>query len=159
MKKTKTLVVGIGNILQTDEGVGVHVVNQLNARDNLPSDMQCIDGGTLSFTLAAAIEDAERLIVIDTAELDALPGTVKIFVDDEMDDFIGHGKKSSVHEVGLQDILSIAMLQGHLPRQRALIGIQPRQFGWGDWPTREVASAIPEVCDSIFKLTEQWSHA
>ncbi|MBT7209781.1 MAG: hydrogenase maturation protease, partial [Gammaproteobacteria bacterium] len=87
----RTLVLGIGNTLLTDEGVGVHVVNHLQQQKISPtvsSDVTFMDGGTLSFTLAEPIESCDQLIVIDASEIKTHPGDVKVFENDEMDTFI-----------------------------------------------------------------------
>ena len=151
-----TLVLGIGNTLLSDEGVGVHVINQLQALNNLPPDVTFMDGGTLSFILAGSIEDADNLIVIDAADLQCTPGTVQIFVGEDMDRFLGANRKFSVHEVGLLDLMAVAHLAGHLPARRALIGIQPRILDWGDAPSPEVAAVIPQACNMALNLIGEW---
>ena len=151
----KVLVLGLGNTLQTDEGIGVHVVNYIKQK-NCIKNVEIVDGGTHSFNLAEPIENADKLVIVDTAELDSPPGSIKVFEGIEMDAFIAHGKKSSAHEIGLKDVLSIALLQGKLPAHRALVGIQPEKFGWGDQPTEKVAEAIPKACCKVFEITENW---
>jgi hydrogenase maturation protease len=64
-----------------------------------------------------------------------------------MDRFLGENRKSSVHEVGLLDLMSISLLTGYLPKQRALIGIQPALLTWGETLSPAVAEAMPKVCD------------
>ena len=152
----KVVVLGLGNTLQTDEGIGVHVVNYLKRHNHL-TNAEFIDGGTMSFNLVEPIEQAEQLIVIDNAELNSRPGSVRVFEGIEMDAFISNGKKTSAHEVGLKDALSIALLEGRLPRHRALVGIQPKEFGWGDKPTQDVADAIPQACQKVFEISQNWN--
>ena len=152
----KTLVLGIGNSLLTDEGVGIHAIRYLQEHHGEQADTTYLDGGTLSFTLAGAIEDNEQLIVIDATELKADAGTVRTFIDEEMDDFLGKHRKMSVHEVGLMDLMTIARLAQHYPKRRALIGIQPATVDWGEQPTQAVAAAIPAVCRQAIQLIETW---
>jgi len=142
----KILVLGIGNTLLTDEGVGIVAMRELEARFGVRADMEFLDGGTLSFTLAVPISECDALLVIDAAELGAAPGTVRSFEGEAMDRFLGANRKSSVHEVGLLDLMSISLLGGHWPAQRALIGVQPAVVGWGEALTPEVAMALPQVC-------------
>jgi len=161
----RTLVLGIGNTLLRDEGIGVHALqylktqfntlSQFRFQDNF-SDIRLLDGGTLSFTLATDIEASQKLIVIDAAELESEPGSVRCFVDSEMDDFLGSKRPSSVHEVNLLDLLSISRLSGHFPLRRALIGIQPQSVDWGDTPTPVVADAIPLACDQVLAQLRSW---
>jgi hydrogenase maturation protease len=151
-----TLVLGIGNTLLSDEGVGVHVIHQMQQQHSDLPNTRFIDGGTLSFTLAAEIEEADNLIVIDATQLHAEPGTIKTFVDQEMDRFLGTGNKRSVHEVGLLDLIHISRMTGHFPKHRALIGIQPQKVDWGESPTDSVSAAIPLACEQIIEQIQDW---
>lgn len=151
-----TLVLGIGNTLLSDEGVGVHATRYL--LDHYPDlpDTSCLDGGTLSFTLAGHIENSHNLIVIDAAQLNDEPGTVRTFIGKEMDDYLNAQTKRSVHEVGLIDLMSIVKLTGRLPDNRALIAIQPDSIDWGESPTEHVKAVIPAVCKKARQLIEEW---
>jgi hydrogenase maturation protease len=154
-----TLVLGLGNVLLGDEGVGVRAVQRLTAAFGDERDVRCLDGGTLSFALAGPIEDCERLIVIDAAELRAAPGSVRVFEGEAMDRFVGAGGKRSVHEVSLADLLSIACLAGRLPGKRALIAIQPAFVGWSEAPTTQGAAAIERACALAQELIGRWEPA
>jgi hydrogenase maturation protease len=151
----KTLVLGIGNTLLTDEGVGVHVLAHL-ADGPLPEDVELLDGGTLSFTLAGPIEEADALVVVDAANLKSSPGTLRVFEGGAMDAFLMGNRKSSVHEVGLTDLRAIAMLAGHWPERRALVAIQPQAVDWGETPTPAVAAAIPQAAQAVRDLISGW---
>jgi len=158
VKTTDTLILGIGNTLLADEGVGVHALELLHSSyPNLP-DVSFIDGGTLSFTLAAYIEDCDKLIVLDAAELNARPGTVRTMVGEEMDVFLGATRRSP-HEVSLLDLFDIARLTECLPQKRALIGIQPGRIEWGMHPTAPVEQALSTVVKEAIDLLSQWHHA
>jgi hydrogenase maturation protease len=152
----KTLILGIGNSLLQDEGAGVHVIRHLAERLPEHSGIELMDGGTLSFTLASAIEDADNLIVIDAAQLGGAPGTTQIFEGDAMDAYLGGNRKRSVHEVSLIDLLMIARLADQLPHKRALIGIQPRDIDWGEQPSPPVAAAIQQACEQALQLAADW---
>ena len=152
----KTVVLGVGNTLLSDEGVGVHVVERLRRECPELESVEFLDGGTLSFTLAGPMAEAQQLIIIDAAELDSPPGTMSLFRDAEMDTYLGRGKRRSVHEVSLIDLMAIAHLTGDLPRRRALIGIQPQDIGWGEMPTADVAAAIPMACEMTLDLIREW---
>jgi hydrogenase maturation protease len=153
------LVLGIGNTLLSDEGVGIHVVNALLAAPEGPrKDVEYLDGGTLSFTLAGPIQDADALIVVDAAQLNAAAGALQVFLGEDMDRFLNANQKSSVHEVGLTDLRSIAILAGHWPERRALLGIQPQKLDWGEQPTDSVAATIPLACNRINSLIDGWQN-
>ena len=156
MKSTNTLILGIGNTLLSDEGVGIHALNLLQTAHPDLHDITYIDGGTLSFTLAAYIEDSDNLIVIDAAELKAPAGTVRTMAGIEMDAFLGAARRSP-HEVGLLDLFDIARLTESLPVNRALIGIQPDRIEWGMSPTTEVAKALPIAVEHALQLLRLWA--
>ncbi len=155
MKLSNTLILGIGNTLLRDEGAGIHALSLLQSQHTDIPNLTCIDGGTLSFTLAAYIEDCDNLIVFDAAELKAPPGTVKTMAGADMDAFLGSARRSP-HEVGLLDLFDIARLTGALPDNRALIGIQPGLIDWGMSPTREVEKALPQAVEQAVNLLGQW---
>jgi hydrogenase maturation protease len=155
--ESRTLVLGLGNTLLQDEGIGVHVIGELARQGSDTPWVEFMDGGTLSFTLADPIGAAAALIVVDTAQLDSAPGTIRIFEGEEMDAFVGSGRKTSVHEVSLRDLLAIASLEGRLPARRALVGIQPRVMDWGHAPSPAVAAAIPRACAQVRALLERWA--
>lgn len=150
------LVLGLGNTLLSDEGAGVHVIHYLREHSPATAGVEYLDGGTLSFDLAAPIEAAEALIVVDAAELDAAPGAIRCYRDAAMDAFVGGNRKRSVHEVSLLDLLAIACLSDHLPRRRALVGIQPHIIDWGDAPSAAVAGAIPVAGRQVLDLLAEW---
>lgn len=154
----KTLVLGIGNTLLTDEGVGIHVLQALEPRLAHLRDVNLLDGGTLSFTLAGPIEEADALIVVDAANIKKSPGEWALLEGGEMDAFLMSNRKSTVHEVGLTDLRAIAILAGHWPERRAMLAIQPDVIDWGETPTPAVAAAIPPVCAAIQNLIQEWQH-
>ena len=155
---TGTLVLGIGNTLLSDEGVGVEVVHFLRNHCTIPAGVSLLDGGTLSFTLTETIQRHANLVVVDAAQLGAPAGTVCCFEDEAMDEFLGNCKRSA-HEVGLLDLMDIARLTDSLPRHRALVAIQPGSIDWGTEPTAAVGAAIPEAASQVEKLLHRWQQA
>ncbi|MCX7192794.1 MAG: HyaD/HybD family hydrogenase maturation endopeptidase [Proteobacteria bacterium] len=154
--RQKTLILGIGNILLQDEGAGIHAIRQLAGLTENRDDIELMDGGTLSFSLAGAIGDTDRLIVIDAAHYDGEPGSTRVFEGKQMDTFIGSNRQCSVHEVSLIDLMAIALLAGQLPGHRALIGIEPQTIAWGESPSPLVAGAIGQACHQALQLIEAW---
>jgi len=149
------VILGIGNTLLADEGIGVHVLHRL--RDILPSnsDIELVDGGTLSFNLLPAIEAAGSLIVIDAANLGQSPGSVRCLTGEDFDRHLGQSRHTA-HEVGLRELLDMARLNGHRPARRALIGVQPLRVDWGDMPTEIVAAALPLMTSLALDLADRW---
>lgn len=149
-----TLIIGIGNSLLTDDGAGVHVIEALQHAD-LPDTVELVDGGTLGFALLEMVESAERLIIVDAAQLDAEPGTVQSFRNQDMDIYLTSRKRSSVHEVNLLDIMSAAKFRGLMPREYALVGIQPACMDWGSEPTEAVARGVAEATRLVLDMIEE----
>jgi hydrogenase maturation protease len=154
----RTLVLGIGNTLLTDEGVGIHVLQALAPELANWPDITLLDGGTLSFTLAGPIEEADALIVVDAANIKSEPGEWALLKGDAMDAFLMGNRKSTVHEVGLTDLRAIAILAGHWPEKRAMLAIRPDVVDWGEFPTPAVAAAIPPACAAIVEQIREWQH-
>ncbi len=154
--KRGTLVLGVGNTILTDEGIGPWIVERLQALNPEVEGVTWMDGGTLSFSIATSVEDAEHLIVVDATELRSAPGTVKVFVDGDMDRMLGgHGR--SIHEVGLMDLMNMARLTERLPQRRALVGIQPEIIDWGTAPSPAVGAAMPEAMRAVAALIKEWT--
>ncbi|MBL3598644.1 MAG: HyaD/HybD family hydrogenase maturation endopeptidase [gamma proteobacterium endosymbiont of Lamellibrachia anaximandri] len=149
------LILGIGNTLLSDEGVGVHVVKRLQALHGELKGVGYMDGGTLSFTLAEPIARAEGLIVVDAARMDSSPGTVRVFHNEKMDRYLS-GNRQSVHEVGLTDLLDISRLTDQLPVQRVLVGIEPESLDWGESPSETVLPAIDRAVGEILSILRKW---
>ncbi|AOV16565.1 peptidase M52 [Acidihalobacter aeolianus] len=156
---SRVLVLGLGNTLLGDEGIGVYAARELERTCSTLPHVDCLDGGTLSFTLAGPIADCDRLIVIDAAELHASPGSVCVFENEAMDRYVGAGGKRSVHEVSLADLLSMACLTDELPAHRALIGIQPECVDWADVATAAGQRGIAEACALAQALIARWEQA
>lgn len=152
--RRSTLILGLGNSLLADEAVGGEVIRRLQAQPVLP-DTVCIDGGTLSFTLAVAIAAATRLIVVDAAIMGSVPGCIRVFEGAAMDRQL-RGKGRSVHEVGLAELLDMARLSDTLPYRRALVGIEPALVDWGEHLTPPVATAVPAAIATVRELIARW---
>ena len=75
-----------------------------------------------------------------------------------MDAFLMSNRKATVHEVGLTDLRTIALLAGHWPEKRAMLAIQPDVIDWGEFPTPAVAAAIPPACAAIVEQIREWQH-
>jgi hydrogenase maturation protease len=153
-----TLVLGIGNNLLTDEGVGIHVVRYLEAHHPDEPGLTYLDGGTLSFTLAEPIAEHDALIVVDAARFNEPPGTVRCLEGDKMDRYLT-GNRQSVHEVGLTDLLDIARLSDTYPTRRALIGIEPHSLDWGEEPSPAVAPSVAQAAALVLRTARSWAES
>ncbi len=155
MSIKSVLILGIGNTLLSDEGVGVHVVQNMRANYVENSLIEYLDGGTLSFTLAEPIARADGLIVVDAARMNSPPGTVKVFHDQELDAYLS-GNRQSVHEISLSDLLDIARLSDNLPERRCLVGIEPLLLDWGESLSDVVQPSVSKAIDEILAVLSAW---
>lgn len=153
----KILVMGIGNTLLQDDGVGIHVTERFKGSQPSDPHLEILDGGTIGLSLLPQIEDADAVVIVDASELGEAPGTMRIFRNEEIDRQLS-GKRPTVHELALYDLFSAAAIRGCAPRQRALIAIQPACTEWGLDTTPEVQAAIPRACEALTTLTEGWRH-
>jgi hydrogenase maturation protease len=156
----KVLVMGVGNTLLQDDGIGVHVTESLRSEAHAgrvvgDPDLELVDGGTIGLSLLPDLEDAAAVIIVDASEIGEQPGTVRIFRDREIDQQLS-GKQRTVHEVALADLFAAAAIRGRSPARRALIAIQPGCTDWGLEPTPDVLAAIPGACAAVTNLARQW---
>jgi hydrogenase maturation protease len=153
------LVLGLGNTLLADDGVGVHVVRHLASNCDAPPGLRTLDGGTLGFRLMAAITEAQAVIVVDAAQLGERPGTVRLLARDALADHVGRGGRMSAHEAGLVDLLTLARLEGWAPTRLALIGIQPKVIDWGERLSPPVSRSLPLACRAVIRTARTWQAA
>ncbi len=140
------LVIGVGNVLLRDEGVGVRVARELHRQAGdrtveLPPGTRVVDGGTLGLDLLPLMDDARALLMVDAVDLGEQPGSVGVIHGDAL-----HGALTghvSPHQVGIGDLLAAARLMGTLPEAVALVGIQPGEIAIGLELTDAVEAAIP----------------
>ena len=149
-----TLVLGLGNILLGDEGVGIRVVERLQARYDLPDEVQVLDGGTLGLDLLPYVEDADRLMVVDALELGAEPGTVARLEGQEVPAFLG--VKVSPHQVGLADLMAVTRLRGQFPSVLVLWGVQPAVIAVGIDLSPVVEAQVEPLVEKVVAELQQW---
>ncbi|MFH0981281.1 MAG: HyaD/HybD family hydrogenase maturation endopeptidase [Planctomycetota bacterium] len=153
-KTCPTLVLGIGNILLRDEGVGVRVVEAL-ARMELPPDVEVVDGGTAGLDLLEVLADRRKVIVIDAVEGNLEPGTVMRLGGA---DFVPRGGQSvSLHDIGLLETLLVARQLGIAPQEVVVFGIKPKEAGCGLALSPEVERVVPRVIESVLAEVAQES--
>jgi hydrogenase maturation protease len=152
-----TLVLGLGNILLGDEGVGVRVVERLAERYQFPEGTLVLDGGTLALDLLPYVEDSERLVVIDAVDMRAEPGTTVRITDDEVPVFLS--VKVSPHQMGLADILSAARLRGYWPQELVLWGVQPGVIDTTLDLSPPVAAQVDALVEGVLAELDRWGVA
>ncbi len=140
----KIIVLGVGNILSRDEGVGVRVAQELDETYDFPENVEVIDGGVLGLSLMGVIESADRLIVVDAVKLGGSPGDVFRFPWEEITDRTRY--KDSLHQVDFVETMSVLPLIAKVP-ETVIIGVEPEDIEtWSLELSPSVACRLPELC-------------
>lgn len=146
--RRQILVLGIGNILLRDEGVGVRVIEQMQEM-RLPDDVELVDGGTAGADLLDVLADRKKVIVIDAVQADCEPGTVLRFTADDLVRPDGVGV--SLHELGLGEALTMTRQLGCAPENVVVFGIKPKATACGLELSDEIAALIPNVIKLVLE--------
>ena len=149
-----TLVLGLGNILLSDDAVGVRVAERLLDEYSFPPEVLVMDGGTLGLDLLGYVQDADRLVVVDALNVKAKPGTMARLVDEEVPAFLA--PKISAHQMGLVDLLAAARLTGHFPHELVLWGVQPESLEVGLALTPAVAAQVESLAKHVLDELSRW---
>lgn len=145
---------GVGNILLTDEGLGVHIVNELRDAYTFTPEINIIDGGTMGMELLTYMRGMKKLLLVDAVNGGEKPGTVYEFPHKELEKyFTDH---ISVHEVGMQDILRIRHIQEEPLEDAVVIGVEPASLDVGFEPSEPVAAVLPDIKERVLKVLASW---
>ncbi|HEX9975180.1 MAG TPA: HyaD/HybD family hydrogenase maturation endopeptidase [bacterium] len=149
----RIIVLGVGNELLSDEGIGVHVVKELRIQDILPLEVEIMEGGTDGFGLINIITDSDRLIIIDSIKGGSEPGTLYKF---DIEDAPGTPDlfKTSVHQIGILEVINLCSLIGKTPKT-TVIGVEPKSIATGMELTEEVREKIPRVIELVKEEVEK----
>ncbi|MDP2880110.1 MAG: HyaD/HybD family hydrogenase maturation endopeptidase [Azonexus sp.] len=139
----KYVVLGIGNILLTDEGVGVRVIEALEQAYELPPEVEVIDGGTCGMEMLEQLEDLDGLVVVDCVRCGQPPATPVLLKGDDVPVFFR--TKLSPHQVSLSDVLASLEFTDRAPKAVAIVGMQPVSMTLGMELSPEVAARLPEL--------------
>lgn len=150
----QVLVLGIGNLIMTDDGIGVRVVQQLAKRYRIPDGVVLLEGGTLGINLLPELEGVKRLLVVDALETGKQPGTLQRLEGDEIP--LSFETRYSPHELGLRDLLTVAALMGDAPGEVVLWGIQPERLDLGEELSATVAARLDELTDRVADELRKW---
>jgi hydrogenase maturation protease len=158
-KRPTLLVVGVGNVLLRDEGVGVRVAREVAelGPDAVPPGTRVVDGGTLGLDLLPMIEDAAGVVMVDAVDLRVAPGAVAVLRGPDLHAALA--QHVSPHQVGVGDLLSAARLAGALPDLVALVAVQPELIEIGLDLTPLVEAAVPAAVDLVRQELEAMAAA
>jgi hydrogenase maturation protease len=138
-----TLILGLGNTIMSDDGVGPKVIEKLQQEVDLPDGVTLLDGGTLGLDLLPYLEEVRRLILVDAVEIGQPAGSCVRLSGDDVP--MALENKLSAHQMGMKDLLAVARLMGHLPDEIILIGVQPACLQMDTELTPSVAAALPRL--------------
>lgn len=152
--KTRTVVLGLGNLVHADDGVGVHAIHRLQQDPRVPPHVTLMDGGTMGIALLAHLAGTRRLIVVDAVDVGEPPGSI---IRVEGPDLSGLPGKPSVHQLGFADLLITMQLLGEPPDEIVLLGVQPESTAWSADLTPKVEAALAPLADAVLQQLEQWA--
>ncbi|HVS15640.1 MAG TPA: hydrogenase maturation protease [Thermoanaerobaculia bacterium] len=140
---TPLLIVGLGNLLCSDDGVGVRAAVAITRHHRLPAGVRVLDGGTLGLQLLGELAEAETVLLVDAVRVDSPPGTVVVLDGEEVANAVRD--RLSVHQVGVADLLGALGLIGRAPRLLRLVGVVPKSLELGVDCSPEVEAALPAL--------------
>ena len=141
------LVMGVGNILLTDEGIGVRTVEALEALYEFPEGVDIVDGGTAGMELMETMANRDQVILIDAVNTGAAPGTLITLEDDEVPALFR--SRISPHQLGISDLLGVMQLTGETPKHFTLFGAVPFSMDTGTELSADMAPLLPELVTRV----------
>jgi hydrogenase maturation protease len=152
----RTVVIGLGNPLMGDDGVGLAALARLREEWHLDG-VDLVDGATWGLSLLPVIEDAERLVLVDAVAAHGQPGDVIELSRDRLPIYLS--RKLSPHQVDMRDALAVAELRGRLPNDVVAIGVQPERVALGTELSAPVAQRLDALVRAVVAQLEHWGHA
>lgn len=152
----KTLVLGVGNKLMSDEGVGVHVIERFAERYILPGEVQVLDGGTLGLDLLFYLEGIENLLLVDAAETGREAGTMIRLEGEQVPAFMS--MKISPHQMGVPDMLAAARMKDIYPERIVMWGIQPERITLDLELSPLLASKVDPLVEKLVEELRAWGY-
>jgi hydrogenase maturation protease len=143
------LILGLGNPLRGDDGVGPRVIEELN-RHELPEEVKALDAGSGGLDLLHLLEGRERAVIVDAADVGRKPGRFVRFTPDEAH-FVGTQDVTSLHNAGLVEVLALADAVGQPLPELVIFGVQPARVGWGEGLSEAVEAALPALVDAVLE--------
>lgn len=154
MSSPRIAVVGLGNLMRTDDAVGMLAVERLKLDFQLPAGVSLIEGGTLGLDLLHPLEGVTHLLALDAIDGGARPGTLLRFAGDELADLPA---SKSVHLLGFADLIGAMRLTGEAPREIVVLGIQPETIAWGTNLTATVAASLSSLIEAAVHQVSSWT--
>lgn len=150
----KIIVLGVGNIILSDEGVGVRAVEELERRFAFPDYVELIDGGTSGMETMGSLSNADHVLILDAVNTGAAPATVVKLSGAEVPKFFS--LKMSPHQVSLSDVLATLEFAGEAPRDVTVLGVVPVSLDNSLDLTPEVAAKLPQLVEMALEELRSW---
>ena len=147
-------VLGLGNLVHADDGVGVHAIQRLQKDSRVPRGVVLLDGGTQGLSLLPHLLGFQRLLVIDAVDAGEAPGTLLRLEGQAVHNLPG---KASVHQLGFADLMIALELLGEPPAEIVVAGIQPLSTEWSAELTPPVQEGLDRLLDLVIAQLESWN--
>ena len=141
--RTPVLVLGLGNVVCTDDGAGIAAIHKLIREYEMPEGVAAVDGGTLGLSLLPLVDSADQVILVDAINAEAPPGTLVRIEGDQVAPAVY--ERLSPHQIGVADLLAGASLLDRYPERVVILGVVPQSIELGLERTPAVDAAIPEL--------------
>jgi hydrogenase maturation protease len=148
----RVLILGLGNLLCSDEGFGVHCLRYLQQHYLFPPEVKLLDAGTLGLSIASELEQADRIYLLDAIDVPGEPGSLRRFAKDAIVSRLLI--KVSPHQAGIQEAIAIAELRGRCPASIELIGVIPVCLAPGTDLSACVAARVAEAAQQVAQELE-----
>jgi hydrogenase maturation protease len=150
-----TIILALGNTLRGDDGVGAAIIQKLTSNTSLPENVWLVDGGVAGLKALLLMQDAERVILVDAADLGRQPGEwERVDLNGRLFERWMAKRPSCSHNLGLENALCLASTLNLLPAMFVLYGIQPLEIGWSVGLSDCVQRVIPTICSDILELLD-----
>jgi hydrogenase maturation protease len=146
-------VLGLGNLMRTDDAVGMLVLRSLTEDVRLAPEVRAIEGGALGLDLLDSLRGVSHLLALDAVDTGVAPGTLVRF---EADELAGLPVSKSVHLLGFSDLMGVLHLMEAAPAEVVLLGVQPESTDWGTALTPAVEAAQKELVQAALRQVEGW---
>jgi hydrogenase maturation protease len=150
----RCVVLGLGNTLNRDEGLGVHLLPLLQKRIGSRTTAEFLDGGTLGLNLLPLVEECLHLLILDAVDAGKQKATVVELARDEIP--LYSGVRLSQHQVTFQEVLGLAHMRGRLPAHLHLVGIQPADLSVGYGLSEEIQRVVPVALQRAEDVLRSW---
>lgn len=151
------LVIGLGNPIMADDGLGLVALEQLRQWWCLPQSVRLVDGGTWGMNLLPLIEEAERVVFLDAIDAGRPVGSLVMLDREELPRLFAH--KLSAHQIDLREVLAVAELRGTLPSDLVAIGLQPGRLEMSSGLSPALEGRLDELLSAVVERLERWGCA